>query len=339
MMRPDDHELACGMTLLRSRTRRLAKLWRADGACDGYDLARTFDVAPVSLDGLDALAALLTRLAHQPGRCIVRGAVADPARVRGVRRLALPDSRTGEPATLAPAPRRWLALDLDGLHLPPGTDPRDLATCARAVLPRLPATLGRADLIVQATAGHGIKPGARLRLWFWCDRSLTDAELRRWFAGSPVDLSLFSPAQVHYTAAPLFEAPRRDPLPRRLVRMAGACREVAAPEPAALAPAPRPPLPPSPRGSGANRYASAALARATASVARALVDERHRTAKREAWGLARLVNAGLLTEGEVSRAIGAALKHAGKTAEEGEALVRWAVAHRTDGGTLPAVAP
>ncbi len=48
------------------------------------------------------------------------------------------------------------------------------------------------------------------------------------------------------------------------------------------------------------------------------------------------MRAGLLGEGEVARAIGAAIAYAGKDTAEGEALVRWAVAHRADPGTLPA---
>ncbi len=275
---------ACGLTLLRSRGSRLAKLWHVDGTCEGYGLARTFDLAPVPLDGLDALAALLARLQGQPDRCTVRGAVADPARTCGVRRLLHTDPETGEAPTLRPVARRWFALDLDGLPLPVGTDPRDLAACAAAVLPSLPAGLRGADLLVQATAGHGVKPGARLRLWGWCDRALADAELRRWFRRTPVDPALFSPAQVHYTAAPLFQAPRRDPLPCRLLLLRGERRSVAAPSSAALAPRPRPAPPPPP--GGCDRYATAALSRAAARVARAPVNERHRTAKCEAWGLA-----------------------------------------------------
>ena len=56
----------------------------------------------------------------------------------------------------------------------------------------------------------------------------------------------------------------------------------------------------------------------------------------EAWGLARLVRAGLLSEGEVTRAIEGALRHTGKPEGEGEAIVAWAVAQRLDSGNLPA---
>ena len=69
----------------------------------------------------------------------------------------------------------------------------------------LPEEFWTADCIVQATAGHGIKPGMRLRLWFWLSRPLGRGELDRWFANSPVDRSVFRTVQAIYTAAPVFE--------------------------------------------------------------------------------------------------------------------------------------
>jgi hypothetical protein len=49
----------------------------------------------------------------------------------------------------------------------------------------------------QMTNSAGIKPGIRLRLWFWLDRPVTDDEAKRWLAYAPVDQALYSPVQVH----------------------------------------------------------------------------------------------------------------------------------------------
>ena len=136
--------------------------------------------------------------------------------MRGVRRLLRGDPLVGDAPTLREVPRRWLALDLDSVPLPPGLDPRDLAACARAVLPLLPAPFRRAAVVAAATASHGIKPGARLRLWFWCDRLLTCAECKRWLAGAPVDAAVFAPAQPIYCASPLVMG-RPDHIPRRVI--------------------------------------------------------------------------------------------------------------------------
>ena len=50
-----------------------------------------------------------------------------------------------------------------------------------------------------------------LRLWYWLDRACADDELKRWAAKTNadagfklVDPALYSPAQPHYTAAPIF---------------------------------------------------------------------------------------------------------------------------------------
>lgn len=325
-----------GITILHARHRRLTKTWHADGTCDGYDSARHFDLHEVAIDGLDALEALLRDLAPRWDCAVVRGAIADPARTRGVRRLAHPDPETGEAATLRDTPRRWLSLDLDGVPLPEGLDRRDLAACAAAVLPMLPEPLRQADLVVQASSSHGIKPGARLRLWGWCDRSLSGAELARWFRGLPVDAALFRVAQLNYTAAPLFAPGATDPLPARLLRIQGASAVIRAPSAEALAPPPRPvaPVRPVSPGSG-SRYALAALTRAISTITSRGEGDRHPTALAEAWGLARLVKAGLLTESEVTRAIDGALCQAGKPRGEGAAIAAWAIRQRGDSGTLP----
>jgi hypothetical protein len=122
--------------------------------------------------------------------------------------------------------------------LPAGTDLQDLAACTRAVLPLLPAPFHRAAVIVTATASHGIKPGARLRLWFWCDRPLTGAECKRWLAGAPVDRTVFGAAQPIYVARPQFLG-RPDHVPHRLIMLDGEPL-VKAPSAAALAPPPQP---------------------------------------------------------------------------------------------------
>ncbi|MDI3307833.1 MAG: hypothetical protein QJR07_12095 [Acetobacteraceae bacterium] len=326
----------CGLTVLRARGRRLCKVIRADGTLIPYDAARTFDLHHEPLADLAALADLLRRLLSCRDAAVVRGAILDPARTRRVRRLLHPDAETGDAPTLREVPRRWLALDVDGLDLPPGTDPRDLAACARAVLPHLPAEFRHARAVVTATASHGIKPGARLRLWYWLTRPASGAEAAQWLRGAPVDASIFTPAQVIYTAAPLREAGAADPVPCRLAILPGAAEVVRVPPPLALAPPPRvlPAMPPRrvTGNHGRDRYAAAALARAAESVARAPVNSRHLTAKREAWAVARFVRAGLLTEAEVKDAIGAALEAAGKARSEGEKVAAWAVAHRADTG-------
>ena len=244
------------ITLVQSPAKRLAKIIRADGTIASYDLARYVNLAAVSVRDLAHLAALLRKLLARPDCAIVRGAIADPDRANHVRRLAHADPETGEAATLKEHPRRWIALDLDGLPLPAHVDARDLPACFAAIMPSLPPRFQGREAIVQATASHGIKSGARLRVWFWMNRAMDSAECRGMLAGSPVDRALFNPAQLHYAAAPIFIG-RADPIPNRMALIPGN-PHVAAPPP------PPPPPPPQPRriampedvGDGSKRFAA-----------------------------------------------------------------------------------
>jgi hypothetical protein len=314
----------CGATIAETAfpSQILAKRWRADGACEGYSAAKRFNLSTVPLASLDDLRDLLQSLADRPRCAILRGAIADPARARGVRRLLHPDPETGEGATLTETPRRWGALDIDRLPLPGGTDPRDLEACAAAVAPRLPPAFRGARCIVQATSGHAIKPGAHLRLWFGLSRPATGAELARWLAGSPADPSCFRGAQLTYTARPIFEG-RPDPLTRRLAMLPG--REAVEVPPAELLRAPPPPPPP-PRSAAIRGDGSAALRWAEAEIARQSEGARHDTALRVAGWLAGLARRGELAPGDIPGAIGRGLAAAGKNPAEGLAIAAFCLA-------------
>ncbi|MCR0980631.1 hypothetical protein [Roseomonas populi] len=326
---------ADSLTILRSRGRRLAKLIRAGGDVEGYDSAKHYDMAPIGFEGLHDLAEVLENLLHLPDRCVVRGAIAHPSRVSGVRRLVHPDQDTGDEPTLHDAPRAWVALDCDGIPAPVGLDVLDLVACGSAAREVMPPAFRAAASVVTATAGHAIKPGLRLRLWFLLERALTGAECQRWLRGVPgVDPSTLRAAQVTYTAAPLF-VDMVDPLPRRLMVLDGA-EAVVCPSPAELAPPRRPEFDPDavPRAATGDRYVRAALMRACSNIATAPVDSRHPTAVAEAWGLARFVVGGLLTADELIRAVDGALEQAGKPKGEGAKIAAWAAARRPDSGNL-----
>ena len=316
------------LTLARARGRRLCKTRHADGTVQDYDAAKLLDLHEVCVPDLPALAALLEKLLVRRDTCALRGAILDPERTRAVRRLLHRCPETGNMPTLADIPRPWVALDFDGLPLPADLDPHDLEVCGEVARRAMPSAFHRAACVVAATAGHVFKPGARVRLWFMLTRSVAGAELKRWLAAAPVDRSVFGAAQPIYTAAPRFVG-MTDPLPRRLAVLPG---DPAVVPPPAEALALSPPvaslsavLPPA---HGSDSYARAALIRATAAVASAAVSNRHPTAVAEAWGLARLVAAGLLTPGEVARALDGALRITGKPAGEGAAIAAWAIGQR-----------
>lgn len=228
------------ITVIRARgKRRLAKTIRADGSIADYDRAFLYDLAAHPVADLDDIARLLRRLLPRPDLCAVFGGIADPACTRGVRRLAYPDPDTGDQPTLCAVPHRWTALDLDGIERPELIPAADLVDCANLAIDRLPDAFRGARCIVQATSSHGIKPGCRLRLWYWLSRPATGDELAIWLRDCPADPCTFRPAQPIYTSSPLFIG-RADHLPRRLVEIPGPLC-VAVPPPEALRPPPREP--------------------------------------------------------------------------------------------------
>ena len=316
------------ITIIRAcRGKRLAKVIHPAGKIDDYDSAYTYDLIPHPVADLDALWRLLNRLLSRPDCAVVRGAPIDPQRRANVRRLAYPDRDTGDQPTLSPQPHWWLALDMDGIERPAHVQADDLTGCAKEAIARLPAAFRSVRCIVQASASHGIKPGCRLRLWYWMDRLTTDAEATYWLRGV-VDPAVFRTVQPIYTAAPVFAEGMQDHLPTRIAAMPGAAAVAVPSPPDLIPPAPKPPPPlPRPTDSGAGRYAFAALANAAARVQRASVGDRHKTLLREAAGLARFIHAGLLSSGDVSGTLHGAGASAGKPEKEIARIVRWAMDH------------
>jgi hypothetical protein len=316
------------VTVIRARRgKRLAKTVHADGVVTDYDAAYTYDLVPVPVANLGAVAALLADLMPRQDCAAVRGVPVDPTRSMNVRRLAYADRNTGDPATLEPTSHRWLALDMDHVDRPDAVPAHDLMACARLAVSHLPAAFEGAEAVIQATASHGIKPGCRLRLWYWLDRPTTDAEATRWLRRYPVDLSVFRTVQPIYTAAPHF-LDCTDHLPARLAMRPGQ-PTVAVPPPASLAAPPRRrsvPLP-SPGDSRGARYAFAALTHAATRIQRTGEGGRHAQILAEARALGRFIEAGLLTINDVQTVLYGAGAAAGKPEREVSLTVAWGLDH------------
>jgi hypothetical protein len=314
----------CAMTLIEAHGAMLAKRWHSDGTCTPYCNARTVSLHPEVVADLSAVQEVLRRLLTAPRFCIVRGEPIDATRVRRVRRLLHPCPETGEAPTLRDVSRRWVAVDIDGLPLPAGTDPRDLAACAKVARAALPFEFRDAAGIVQATAGHGIKPGARLRRWAWLSRPTTGAELDAWFTGCPVDFATFRPVQPIFTAAPLFDAGMANPVHERIALVPGAREVVPVPAPALLRPVRMEVR--RPAASDAGTGGAGALDYARRTIAAAPVNARHATAKKMAAFLAYLHREGEVSAGDVANAVADGIEAAGKDRAEGEAIARWTLA-------------
>jgi len=322
------------LTVLHARGRRLAKLLHPEGRADGYDRTRTLDAYTVPVADLAGILALLQRLLARRDCCMIRGELLAGNRAVGIRRLLYPNKDTGDLPTFRDVPRRWLALDMEGVTLPPGQSAADLAGCACIALATLPAAFHAAACIVQASASHGLRPDLRLRLWMWLDRPAWGHELKLWLRDTPADPSVFGAVQPIYTAAPVLASGMSDPLPARLLFLPGYAT-VAVPSPEMLALPPRPTAPPDMQPMHADRYANAALEAAVGRIASAA--KRHPTLIREARNLARFVEAGLLTDADMRAGLARAAEAAGKDdADEVAACIDWGLSNPSS-APLPTV--
>lgn len=187
------------------------------GQIQQYDRAEYFKFGLVSVrDG--ELFEFLTIHGPQPHRGLVRGAPASGVDFSQPQRRLLDKQPDGATPTLERGvPVRWAAFDLDRSLAAPGIDwrthPRE---AAEAVAQRdLPPWATEADYVAYYSGSQGFADVMKLRVFVLLERPITSADLKRLMkAGTcPVDLALYSDAQLHYTATPLFTGNVVDPLP------------------------------------------------------------------------------------------------------------------------------
>ena len=117
------------LTVLRSVSgKHAAKRYRRrkDGtiANRSYDKEMFFSVEAIPVNDIYALADARERLAASPSAFVIRGEPLPGIDHKHALRRALPDKKTGEPATFAEKPRYWFLVDVDHLPMPAATDPR-----------------------------------------------------------------------------------------------------------------------------------------------------------------------------------------------------------------------
>jgi hypothetical protein len=160
----------------------------------------------------------LTIHGPQPHRALLRGAPAsgvDFSQPHAVYNKQ-PDGAT--PTLERGAPVGWAAFDLDGSLPVPGIDwrthPRE---AAGAIAERdLPPWATEADYVAYYSGLQGFADVMKLRAFVLLERPITSADLKRLMTAgtSPVDLALYSDAQLHHGDAAVHRQ-RRRPTARR----------------------------------------------------------------------------------------------------------------------------
>lgn len=184
-----------------------------------FSAGKFFSHEEVTVDNLSELAAALDGLLNEPKKFVIRGMAKENAGDVVRRKNHEPD------ATFDAVARRYVMLDIDKQAIPAYFDvvenPVQVVEWVREMLP---TPFRAASCYYKFSASQNVPKqigGApdsvvSVHLWFWCDRPVSDVEWKRYFSANPapVDLALFSPVQIHYTARPLFEG-MDDPLPSR----------------------------------------------------------------------------------------------------------------------------
>ena len=216
---------------------RATKLIRPSGIA-GYAAGRWFATTEVTVAGIGELAGLLGQLEREPRLFLIRGRLIQGRHPGRVRRLLHPDPKASDQPYFEACAQRWAGLDFDALELPDGVDPVDLEAVAAIAVARLAEPFRRASCWAQLTSGAGIKPGGRIRLFYWLDRPASGAELKRWLGDVPgLDTSTLNDVTPNYVARPIFDGVA-DPVPVRSRLIPGELDEVAVPD--LPAPPPRP---------------------------------------------------------------------------------------------------
>ncbi len=218
------------LTFLSSPAAPGSKIWTPgpDGkpVCADYSQpVGPFTVQRAPVSSLPSLLGMLTLCPFDA--FLIRGKPIGDAQSIPYRRTKAHGS---EPPTLEAEAHRVIPVDWDGKDAAPM---RDLEAAARAVRAQLPSPYAQAECIAQATSSAGVKPGMRVRLWFYADRLVSDLEAKATFDGvGCVDLGIYQPHQPVYVATPRFQG-MPDPLSARWLLLEGEPLVLPTPESAA----------------------------------------------------------------------------------------------------------
>lgn len=210
-------------TILRARPgAKLTKTWGQDVGERPKPQSTPLYVTPSerSVASLADLSKLLSELEGDPRACLIRGRIKPDWRDLQAERL--PTWQEGRKKrkkdTLEPkpgeclrrgelfedVPHQAMMIDIDNFPLLEGESYAEAIERCLVFHPELSDRSYHWQL--SGSCGHPTSAGKlKCHLWFWLDRPLTSAELKRWAEGqSHFDAALYSTVQIHYTAGPEF---------------------------------------------------------------------------------------------------------------------------------------
>lgn len=205
------------LTVLETVGPCLTKIYKSDGTTDPYDDAASFHYKVVEVSDIHGLSRLLGKLHKNRKRCLIAGA----PKGEGMEVGNVEGSVTRTNANFTDQPLHSFVIDIDG-YRPGFADP--IADTEQAVLDFFTDNLSPAfqDCSfywhLSSSAGMPGKEGIlKCHVWLWSKTAYTCAQLTEWAKsiGPAVDRAVYRRVQIRYTADPIFEPGRIDPVPFR----------------------------------------------------------------------------------------------------------------------------
>ncbi|MDO8811474.1 MAG: AAA family ATPase [Gallionella sp.] len=217
------------ISVLRAMSgKRLTKLWKADGTIDGYDDTKNYQVTEIEVSSIRHFAEHFFKLNSMHSSCIIRGTKAAQA----IESSEYPGHYRRTNDNFHDQPLHLVMLDIDKYQVSGGIDPvqnpvEAIEQYINAVLP----AFRNVSYCWQLSGSAGLpkyKGILKAHIWFWLSTPRTSFEMKQWAkATSPlIDASLFQQVQIHYTAAPIFDAGVADPVTVRVGVFEGLTDEV-----------------------------------------------------------------------------------------------------------------
>lgn len=193
------------ITVLESLGPLLTKTFCSDGSVIPYGDAASFKVKTVAIAGWDDLRKLLASLHNKPKRCLIRGKLTGTDSNK-------PGTFVRTNANFSDQPLHWFMVDVDGFE-PGFAMPTDPAAVEEYIEEVLPAFRG-ASYYWHMSSSAGQSRKLKCHIHFLSKTPYTSAQMKAWAktVGKQVDSALFSRVQAHYTADPIYEEGRTDPV-------------------------------------------------------------------------------------------------------------------------------
>lgn len=193
------------ITVLETLGPLLTKTFCSDGSVIPYGDAASFKVKSVQITGWDDLRKLLTSLHNKPKRCLIRGKLTGTDSNK-------PGTFVRTNANFSDQPLHWFMVDVDGFE-PAFALPTDPAAVEEYIDEVLPAFRG-ASYYWHMSSSAGQSSKLKCHIHFLGKTAYTSAQMKAWAktVGKQVDSALFSRVQAHYTADPIYEEGREDPV-------------------------------------------------------------------------------------------------------------------------------